>query len=415
MSTPLELPLPAASLEPATVEADAAVQRANLRVVPTPGAPSAPVDFDDFVRRHTPRLRRQLMRKLGDISESEEIAQETLLRAHQHLHTLATEDELIAWTTVVGQRLAIDRLRVRGRSVAVAEVPEDSRVGRDTADIVVARAEARTALESLEAIPERQAAILWAREVEGLHYDAIADRFGISEPAVRSLLHRGRRALRQEYAARGGTLPLRGLVPLAPGLIALRSLGRLRDTARATVKTNATAFATLSIAGAIALGMTLGTPGSPFRPAIPETNLGSGQITEQTFGQTVAGPGDVRAADVASSPAATSDGSARPAVALVLDSAPGACTGEVPGAERNPCIAQRRARGDVLYIGPDLPENPVVRRVGIGQDIVAVCRYAPSTPVTRCSSGATAPDRPVQSAQPSNLSDGSPRLEGATP
>ena len=59
----------------------------------------------------------------------------------------------MAWSTVVAQRLVIDRVRVRGRSVAVAEVPESARLGRDTADIVVARHEARAAAMAAGSTP----------------------------------------------------------------------------------------------------------------------------------------------------------------------------------------------------------------------------------------------------------------------
>jgi len=386
MSTPYELPvMPAAPSEPA-IDVEPLPLRAPLRVVPDPDRPATAVDFDDFVRRQTPRLRRLIMRKLGDPSEAEEIAQETLLRAHQHLHTLGTEDELIAWTTVVGQRLAIDRIRVRGRSIAVAEVPEDARIGRDTADIVVARAEARTALEALEAIPERQAAILWAREVEGLHYDAIAERFGITEPAVRSLLHRGRRALRREYAVRGGTLPLRGLVPLAPSLIALRGLNRLRAAARETVKSNVSAFATMSIAGALALGMTVGGGLGALDPRAPSTALGDNRITQQTFNEAVTHTGDVRAADRTLNRSTYDAGPGSTVSPVLYQSVPTTCT-ETEG--RSTCIGTEENRGDVLYIGPPLPENPVAEQVSVGSNYVAICEYVPTTPVTECSKGQT--------------------------
>src|SRR5439155_1125556 len=85
-------------------------------------------------------------------------------------------------------------------SAAVPELPPGSRAARDTADVVVARDEARIALDALEAMPSRQASVLWAREVEGLSYDEISERYGLSEPTVRSLLHRARRTLRREYA-----------------------------------------------------------------------------------------------------------------------------------------------------------------------------------------------------------------------
>jgi hypothetical protein len=50
--------------------------------------------------------------------------------------------------------------------------------------------------------------------VEGQGYDEIGQRFGMSEPAVRSILTRARKALRKEYASRGGTLPVAGLSAL---------------------------------------------------------------------------------------------------------------------------------------------------------------------------------------------------------
>ena len=131
--------------------------------------------FDDALRRAMPRLRRYASRRLLDQHEAEEVVQEALLRAFQHREQLTTEDDLMAWLTVVTGRLTIDRLRVRGRTTPVAELPQ-SRAGRDTAEVVVARDEARIALDALEAMPGRQASVLWAREVEGLSYDEIGDR-----------------------------------------------------------------------------------------------------------------------------------------------------------------------------------------------------------------------------------------------
>lgn len=218
--------------------------------------PPVPLDFDDAVRRLRPRLQRFAVRRLGDAHEAEELVQEALLRAYTHREQLLTEDDLAAWTTVVTGRLVIDRLRVRGRSTTVADVPEGSRVGRDTADVVVARDEARTALDALDAMPGRQAAVLWAREVEGSSYEELCARFAMTEPAVRSVLTRARKALRKEYAQRGGTLPVGGLSVLAPWLAGLRGAGRLRRAAgRVTVP------ATLATVGITALG---GLALSPF-------------------------------------------------------------------------------------------------------------------------------------------------------
>lgn len=237
MSTAQDLPLPYGEqvLSPSAPA---------LRLVPT-----EPLDFDDAVRRVRPRLHRYAIRRLGDAHEAEELVQEALLRAYSHREQLLTEEDLSAWTTVVTGRLVIDRLRVRGRSTSVADVPETARLGRDTADVVVARDEARTALDALDAMPPRQAALLWAREVEGLSYEDLCVRFGMTEPAVRSVLTRARKALRKEYEQRGGTLPVGGLAVLAPWISGLTWADKLRSAVG-----RITAPAALATIGVTALG-----------------------------------------------------------------------------------------------------------------------------------------------------------------
>lgn len=230
-------------------------------------------DFDDLTRRATPRLVRYAWRRLGDRGAAQEVVQEALLRAYTHRASLPTEDDVQAWTTVVTARLVVDRLRHGNHSVSVPEVPEGRRQVPDTAEVVEAREDARLALEALEALPGRQASVLWAREVEGLSYEAIAARYAMSEAAVRSTLHRARRALRREYAARGGVVGAAGLVALAPWLPALRRLHRLRQIAGV--------LAGSVVLGAAGLGA-LGTLPAPFHfaapasPRAPVTNSAGG-------------------------------------------------------------------------------------------------------------------------------------------
>jgi RNA polymerase sigma factor (sigma-70 family) len=236
--------LPYGYAEPDTLAPNA------LRLVPTD-----PLDFDDAVRRVRPRLHRYAIRRLGDVHEAEELVQEALLRAYSHREQLLTEDDLSAWTTVVTGRLVIDRLRVRGRSTSYADVPETGRLGRDTADIVVGRDEARTALDALDAMPPRQASLLWAREVEGQSYEELCARFGMTEPAVRSVLTRARKALRKEYETRGGTLPVGGLAILAPWLAGMSWADKLRAAVG-----RITAPAALATAGITVLGGLIVSP-----------------------------------------------------------------------------------------------------------------------------------------------------------
>jgi RNA polymerase sigma-70 factor (ECF subfamily) len=300
-----------------------------LRLVPV-----EPLDFDDAVRRIRPRLHRYAFRRLGDLHEAEELVQEALLRAYSHRDQLLTEDDLAAWTTVVTGRLVIDRLRVRGRSTSVADVPESSRVSRDTADVVVARDEARLALDALDAMHPRQAALLWAREVEGQSYEDLCVRFEMSEPAVRSVLTRARKALRKEYNARGGTLPVGGLAILAPWVAGLGWADRARRAAA-----RLTAPAALSAVGITALGGLVLSPlgilpqpgGTTYRPATAVVTTPDLELAPHTM---VAVTRDI-------APASTSSASRpglRARVGHALDSTIGTCVNDSDSDDGNNSI-----------------------------------------------------------------------------
>lgn len=381
--------------------------RPMLRLAPVPAEPD--VDFDSFVRSYEFRLRRLVMRRIGDLCEAEEITQETLLRAYQHRASFASEDELMAWSTVVAQRLVIDRVRVRGRSIAVAEVPESARLGRDTAEIVVARHEARAALESLEAIPTRQAAILWAREVEGLHYEEIAERFGITEPAVRSLLHRGRKALRKEFKDRTGSLPLNGLTPFAPWLLALKAAGKVRGAAKMLGRSPAAAVAALSLTGLFALGGV-----GAFRGFVPGPEV---RIRPAQGGATQARPMAEPLAAVDKGDRVVTSAAGYGGADSGSTTQPPKGGGRLPGTEvcatsdaLHPCLSTGHDHAwghQAIVIDPGLPDNPAHQgAIVIEQDTVACPADLPRQGPVRCG---TVDDSDPSSTNPSPSTEGALR------
>lgn len=376
MSSMLDLPHP----DEARLAAAPAPSRAHLRAVPAHGEP--PLDFEDVVRRLTPRLQRYATRRLGDRHEAEELVQEALLRAYDHRHELRTEDDVAAWSTCVTGRLVIDRLRVRGRSTSMAEVPEGTRVGRDTADVVVARDEARLALDALDAMPARQAAVLWAREVEGLAYDEIGERFAMTEPAVRSTLSRARKALRREFATRGGTLPAGGLVALAPWLDGLSWLDRLRGLAVRASAPAALGVVSLGVIGGTLMPWSAGPEAStaprPAVVALPAHEVASARASVPAFESPAAA-----APPAGSAPAAPAAAAAPHAPTLAQRSGlTDTCvTAGDAGAGGAACSPPGQA---ALHVGTPLPENPTgVTHVGVETNKVS-CSQLPTLPLTTC-------------------------------
>jgi len=169
------------------------------------------VAFDDALRRAMPRLRRYASRPpCSNQHEAEEVVQEALLarvpapRAADHRrrpHGLADGRD----------RTPHHRPVARTRSYHPRSRSSRSRApGRDTPPTSSSRA-TRRGFAPRRARGHAGAASLggcWAREVEGLSYDEIGDRYGLTEPTVRSLLHRARKtpATRITPTA-AGTLP----------------------------------------------------------------------------------------------------------------------------------------------------------------------------------------------------------------
>lgn len=79
----------------------------------------------------------------------------------------------------------------------------------DTADIyasVFAYADARTLLDELDGLSERDKELLWMRHVEKLTFAEIANRLGMTEQAVRTALTRAKQRVRKRAAERSGSL-----------------------------------------------------------------------------------------------------------------------------------------------------------------------------------------------------------------
>ena len=79
----------------------------------------------------------------------------------------------------------------------------------DTADAytsVFAYADARTLLDELDALSERDKELLWMRHVEKLTFLEIANQLGMTEQAVRTALTRAKQRVQKRAAERSGSL-----------------------------------------------------------------------------------------------------------------------------------------------------------------------------------------------------------------
>jgi RNA polymerase sigma-70 factor (ECF subfamily) len=132
-------------------------------------------------------------------SDVEDVTQETLLAIHLKRQTWDEEQAITPWVTAIARHKVIDSLRRRGRHV---ELPIDDVIDVLPAEIPTERLSGRDAERLLSILRGRQRDVVQAVSIEGMSTREAADRFGISEGAVRVALHRGLSALAVAYGAR---------------------------------------------------------------------------------------------------------------------------------------------------------------------------------------------------------------------
>jgi RNA polymerase sigma-70 factor (ECF subfamily) len=160
-----------------------------------------------LTQRLTPRVMGQAFRMLGNRAEAEDVAQDAMMRLWKIAPDWdADRAQVTTWLYRVVANLCTDRLRKRGRGVALDAIEEPSSDAPSVAQTLqdTARVDAlRTALADL---PDRQAQAVSLRHLEELGNPQIATIMDTNVRTVESLIARGKRALIAKLSGRKGEL-----------------------------------------------------------------------------------------------------------------------------------------------------------------------------------------------------------------
>jgi RNA polymerase sigma-70 factor (ECF subfamily) len=157
-------------------------------MVVTTDAPAVS-DPERLAARALTIARRTALGVLGDGEAAADVAQEVAVTALRKAGSLRDPASLDAWLHRIAVRAALAEAR-RGRHRRAAELEHVARRALPDDDGLEA------ALALLDGLPPRQRAALTLRYVHELPDDAIARALGCRPGTVRSLLSRGRDALR---------------------------------------------------------------------------------------------------------------------------------------------------------------------------------------------------------------------------
>ena len=145
-------------------------------------------DFDDMFRAHYPRLVGLGVAMTGSNETARDLAQETMLRAHQRWVEVSQYDQVGAWLKRVMVNLLIDqhrKQRAEGTAYTRLDRPRLCSTDPSVTDLV-------TWAELIAPLSTRQRAVVALRYGDDLSVEQIAEILHISTGTVKSSLSRAR-------------------------------------------------------------------------------------------------------------------------------------------------------------------------------------------------------------------------------
>ncbi|WIV13712.1 RNA polymerase sigma factor [Proteiniborus sp. MB09-C3] len=145
-----------------------------------------PKDFEAFVTKHENRLYRTALAIMGNVSDAEDVVQETFFRTYEKTPEFESEDHEKAWLIRVTVNLCNSLLRSpwRKRTVQLLD------------SYPAGEAEQYELLEQIMALPPKYRAVIHLFYYEGYSIKDISGLTGRKESTIRSHLTRARQKLK---------------------------------------------------------------------------------------------------------------------------------------------------------------------------------------------------------------------------
>jgi len=169
--------------------------------------------FETFLRNYQDMVFSTAMRLVANTAEAEDISQEVFLRAFKRFGELAGDPRAGGWLKTVAINLSLNHLtRYRARWSFFSEIFHRAETGEETeieyaapdnVEENTAASERRVLVEeALRQLPRAQRVPLVLYHLEGMKYEDIAAKLGVSLGKVKTDIFRARAVLRKKLGPR---------------------------------------------------------------------------------------------------------------------------------------------------------------------------------------------------------------------
>jgi RNA polymerase sigma-70 factor (ECF subfamily) len=163
--------------------------------------------FEVLIRRHSGRVYRTLMAILDDSDEAKDAMQDAFLKAFKHISDFQGRSKFSTWLVSIARNTAVQRLRDRKKIESLDENvsgeeeefrPRQVRAWQDNPETMYSHTEIRQLVEKwIMQLPAKLRVVVMLRDIEQLSTEEVAQQLGLSVPALKARLFRGRLMLRE--------------------------------------------------------------------------------------------------------------------------------------------------------------------------------------------------------------------------
>ena len=159
--------------------------------------------FEELVRRCSRLVFARIYLETGDTHQSEDLLQETLMIAFRTIGQLTQPDKFRSWLMRIAQNVAIDagrRSSVHKRALEkeADKLQRQGNFARGPDEEIEQEELRQKVLMILRSMPEEYRLPLTLRYLVGADHETIQMQMGLTNGALRGLLHRGMQRLRAE-------------------------------------------------------------------------------------------------------------------------------------------------------------------------------------------------------------------------
>ncbi len=168
--------------------------------------------FNKLVLKYQDRIFNLCFRMLGDYDEANDCAQETFIKAYNHIKSFKFQSGFSTWLYRIAVNTCKNNIsslsfRMKQRTISLDnpghsnddDEPRNIEIRDDSSNPAKAYEKKETEMiiqQAIETLPAKQRALVVLRDIEGRTYEEIGEITGLKQGTVKSKLSRARQELR---------------------------------------------------------------------------------------------------------------------------------------------------------------------------------------------------------------------------